>query len=118
MSESEESRGPIEPGDPEAEGWGFTPELFVEGSYLWRTGSEVMVSFVAARSPGSGALSKLRAGLKKAGLRMAVPTPLAQMEEILKRWGFKKEVRRSKEMRCDVEVWTEPTPALSGKERA
>lgn len=78
--------GMIEPA-PDAP-FGFTPDRFTDASYLWRTGDRVSVSFIESRVRGRGDFSRLVKAIEAEGLRVAVPTPLGHMTEILTRWGF------------------------------
>jgi hypothetical protein len=105
-------RGPIEPDDPEASTWTFTSDRWlgdqgpIPGSYLWRRGDRVTVCSIYAKDEGKGYFRDLVDGIEKAGFRVAVPTPLAHMEAILKHYGF---VPHREVMDGDsVEVWERP----------
>jgi hypothetical protein len=68
---------------------GFTSNKFTGGSYLWRNGDRIIISFIESKSEGKGDLSHLFNSIEALGLRVAVPTPMSRMRAILKRKGFK-----------------------------
>jgi len=103
--------GMIVPGQAPAT-WGFTLDRFEALSYLWRSGDEVVWSFVATTMHGKGYLSALRKGIEADGLRVAVPTPFPRMVEILERWGFEPSLERDEQMQCDVVIWRKPAAAI------
>lgn len=82
---------------------GFTNDLF-EG-YIWKDKDRIIISFIMSKYPGKGNLSKLFDRIESCGFRVAVPTPLYPMNEILKKKGFKKHYEYSEEMDCKVEMW-------------
>ena len=90
---------------------GFTSNLFTDESYLWKDGNRVLVSFIMARSPGKGYFRELVGKIEATGLRVAIPTPMAQMEAILSRWGFVPHIEDDPDM-GGVEVWERPLPGL------
>ena len=102
----------VYPGDPRARAWGFTPERW-EGSYLAKEEGRVLLSLLQASSPGKGYLRDLVAGIEAEGLRVAVPTPLGRMVEILRRWGFVPHTEHD-ELFGPVEVWERARPGLLG----
>jgi hypothetical protein len=67
---------------------GFTSDKFTRDSYLWKSGDRIMISLIVSRHPGQGHLSELFAAIEARGLRVAVPTPSADMRRILKQKGF------------------------------
>ena len=58
---------------------GFTSDRFEPGSYLWKQGGDIMVSFIASRRPGHGAFRGLVERIHAMGLTVKVPTPLGRM---------------------------------------
>jgi len=68
---------------------GFTKEDFERGSYLWRSGKEIFVSFIVTTRPGTGQFSRLIRRIRELDYIPVVPTPLGKMEAILRRWGWK-----------------------------
>jgi hypothetical protein len=83
---------------------GFTGDLFSRDSYLWKDGDRVLVSFIVSKGPGRGHFHTLVKGIEALGLRVAVPTPLGQMQAILARWGFVPHMETDPDM-GGVEVW-------------
>jgi hypothetical protein len=90
----------IEPGDPRGVPWTFTTERWQEGSYLWQTlNRRIVLSSLFAQASGKGFLRELIAGIERSGLRVAVPTPFAQMQQILEHYGFVPHLEE------DADVW-------------
>lgn len=77
----------IELGDPLANDFGFTSELF-EG-YLWIKDNMITISLILSRYPSQGNFKTLVNTILNSGYSVRVPTPSAQMRAILKRWDFK-----------------------------
>ena len=94
---------------------GFTSDKFegdigpMVGSYLWKDGNRILVSLVTSVHPGQGNLSKLFATIESKGYRVAVPTPLGHMQQILEAKGFKPHWEKT-EVDESCEVWEKPTP--------
>ncbi len=103
MTVSELKDGMILPGKA-PDSWGFTEDRFKENSYLWRVGSDLLISFVWATQEGKGYFSSLVRSIENDGLRVKVPTPLGRMEMILRRWGFHSTTEEDSEM-GPVEMW-------------
>ena len=82
--------------------WGFTPDRF--DGYLWDCGERILISFIESKDPGKGHLSELFLRIEQSGKRVAVPTPLGQMESILKHKGFLPHVENDP-VCGPVEVW-------------
>ena len=76
-----------------AKEFGFTSGKF--GGYLWKSGNEIWISFIVSYDQGKGNLRMLFDKIIKSGYRIVVPTPFARMEMICKKYGMKKETRRS-----------------------
>jgi len=72
----------ILPGDPRAEGWGFTRERW-EGSYLFADEGRILCSALHARPEGAGHFRTLLKGMEASGHRVAVPCPMPKMVAIL-----------------------------------
>jgi len=72
---------------PQAKTFGFTSDKF--DGYLWQKDRTIIISLVNSKNPGKGDFKKLCHTIKEAGFKIQVPTPLAQMESILKKWGWK-----------------------------
>lgn len=93
---------------------GFTSDRWRGGpypSYLWRDGDEIKLSAVFAVEPGKGALRDLIRTIDSLGLKVAVPTPLAQMEKILRHYGFAPTWQLAEMPNGrheEVEVWRRP----------
>jgi hypothetical protein len=60
---------------------------------------------IAAEKPGNGHFKALVRAIENSGLKVAVPTPLPQMQAVLEHWGFKPRMEPAPEMGEDVEVW-------------
>ncbi len=97
--------GPIFAGSQAAEQLGLLESEFDAGSYLWKTGGRIDISFVFAKSPGRGSFSKLLRSLWDKGSTVCVPTPLGHMREILIHKGFRQTFEWDKDFNEDIEVW-------------
>lgn len=99
---------------------GFTSDLF--DGWLWQHGRWIIVSFIEAKVKGRGDFGRLVRSLEAKGYDVGVPTPMAQMESILKKWGWKPNYIGDKKFGT-VELWSksggaphyiqEETPNLS-----
>lgn len=98
-------KGMIQVDSPEGKEFRFTSDRFNKESYLWKVKDRIYVSFIVSREEGRGYLSALFEEIEKKGYRVAVPTPLRKMREILMRKGFKRYIERSEEFGAPVEVW-------------
>ena len=85
--------GIIDLGSPAANELGFTSDKF--DGYLWRMGDEIYISLIRSKQPGQGNFSALIKAIKAAGFRPVVPTPMARMLSILKKWGYISEIREA-----------------------
>lgn len=81
---------------------GFTGDRF-EG-YLWKIGSEVFVSSIVSKAPGS--FRSLVAAIHQIGLTVVVPTPLGRMQEIVRKNDYQHERRWCEEFGEEVDLWT------------
>jgi len=84
--------------------FGFTSNLFQSGSYLWKRGNRIAVSFIECVQKGQGHFSALLNRIHKQGFTVAVPTPFAHMEAILKHKGFTHTTEQCETL-GQVEVW-------------
>jgi hypothetical protein len=91
--------------------FGFTSDKFESCSYLWKEGNRIIVSCIMAKVRMQGHFSALRSAIENAGYELAIPTPLADMQVILKHWGFK-ETHIWDEAFEDVELWVKGDQAL------
>jgi 5-formyltetrahydrofolate cyclo-ligase len=65
---------------------GFTSDRFNHGSYLWDGDGRVMVSFIWSRQKGN--FRELVEAVHNEGKAVAIPTPLSEMERIVKKNGY------------------------------
>jgi hypothetical protein len=72
---------------------GFTDDKFISGSYLWKKGNTIIVSFIASLQPGKGHFSNLLNKIQKLGYKIEVPTPFPKMKAILLKKGFIKKMK-------------------------
>ena len=88
--------------------FGLTSDSWAGDTYLWKNGNKITCSFVWAKEPNKGHFRSLVNAIEAAGFIVAVPTPLYQMTEILKHWGWIS-VKEDSEMGA-VEVWQRREP--------
>ncbi len=84
---------------------GFTSNKFNRGSYLWKQGDYVYISFIHSKEEGKGYLHDLFRAIQRAGLGIKVPTPFAKMELICKSHNFKKTSEWFEAVESNCEVW-------------
>ena len=94
--------GQIKPDSEMGKALGFTSDKF--DGWLWKTGDRVMISMIVSRHEGKGHLSALFKAIEERGFQVAVPSPFARMQSILKRKGFAMHLEDSDLGQC--EVWT------------
>jgi len=92
------------------ESWGFTPDNWLDCSYLWRLSDRVLCSFLWAVRPGTGAFRRLVDAVEADGLKVAVPCPLGNFPEKLAHMGFARGHEWDEEMGEHVEVWMKTAP--------
>lgn len=80
--------GIIELGTERAQEFGLTEDKFDMGTYLWKTGNRIYVSFIHSKHEGRGNLRKLFKTIIAKGHEIAVPTPSARMRMICMKNGF------------------------------
>jgi len=84
---------------------GFTSDKFLDGSYLWKMGDYIYISFIVSREKGKGNLSKLIETIHEKGYGIKVPTPFSRMKTILIKKGFVRTEETSERYPEPVEVW-------------
>jgi hypothetical protein len=89
----------------------FPADEWEAHSFIFDHDSEVWLSMMMAKSPGTGALSRLMAAIWAQGKRVVVPCPFARMGAILRAKGFALE----KGHPCDV--WVKPAALAAGETR-
>jgi len=82
---------------------GFTSDKF-EG-YLWLDEDRIVISAIESKHEGRGNLSELFERIWSMGFKVAVPTPMAKMEFILRKKGFKRTEEWFPEADSMCEVW-------------
>lgn len=88
---------------------GFTVDRFHDGSYLWKKGDAIIISFIWSRERGN--FRELVRRIHELGLAVEVPTPMGRMAEIVKKNGYIHTPRYCPEMESNVDVWRlEPVP--------
>jgi hypothetical protein len=88
---------------------GLTSDRFFNGTYLWDDENRVMISFVHSRAKGN--FRSLVAAIHAEGKDVVVPTPLPQMERIVRKNGYIQTFEVDKDMGESVEIWTLPCSA-------
>ena len=81
---------------------GFTSDRFGSGSYLWKTGPWIVVSFIESLSKGN--FRDLVNAIRSAGLGVKIPTPLFAMQRIVQKCGYRHTVEYDQEL-GPVDVW-------------
>ena len=94
---------------------GFTKDKFGRGSYLWKKGKYIVVSFIVSLHPNQGNLSKLFKSIQSKGYGIKVPTPFAKMKSVCESKGFIKTEEWFTEANCPVEVWVKEPQSLRGE---
>lgn len=80
--------GIIKLGTDDAKELGLTDDKFGFGTYLWRTGNRITISFIACKVEGRGYLRELFKTIIAKGHEIAVPTPSGRMRQICMKNGF------------------------------
>jgi len=101
--------GIIKLGTKEAKDFSFTEDKFSGDSYLWKEGNRIIISLIFSNHPGQGHFKNLIASIENKGYDVAVPTPFANMQNILNKWGFVPHYLKTEE----VELWMRPATPLS-----
>ena len=87
---------------------GFTSDVF--SGYLWKRKDQIIISFIESVQEGKGHLSRLFSSIWSAGYCVAVPTPMARMEAIVRQKEFEQTFVYSKDFDEHVEVWVKEPP--------
>jgi hypothetical protein len=82
---------------------GFTSDRFSHGSYLWDDGDRVMISAIVS-SKARGNFKALVDAILAEGKAVAVPTPLRDMERIVRKNGYVHSIENADGE--PVDVWT------------
>ena len=82
---------------------GFTSDRFGGGSYLWKRGGAVIVSFIESLKRGN--FRELVEQIRSQGLAVHVPTPLGRMQHIVRQAGYRQEFPFCEQFGECVEVW-------------
>lgn len=87
---------------------GFTSDIYEPCSFLWKMGSDIYVSIIITKSGQrrKGHFTSLINKIHSFGLGVKVPTPLAQMDVVLRKKGFLQSWEFDMVSQCDIEVWT------------
>jgi len=102
----EKKDGFILPGATEfARDLGLTKERFRKGTYLFKKGNEIYISFIYSLQEGQGHFKELIENCIKKGYTVKIPTPMGRMVDIVKKNGYEKRLEFSEEMGESVEVW-------------
>ena len=89
---------------------GFTSNRFDCGSYLFKVGNYVYISFIHSKEQGKGYLSSLFDAIQNKGFGIKVPTPFAKMEAICVKKGFKKTQEFFEAAGENADVYVNPVP--------
>ncbi|NJR71309.1 MAG: hypothetical protein HC771_23825 [Synechococcales cyanobacterium CRU_2_2] len=81
----------------------FTSDKFMHGSYLYKVGNEIIVSFIASKQKGN--FFALVQSILSEGFSVVVATPLPEMRRIAVKNGYQREMRQHEGMGCEVETW-------------
>lgn len=65
---------------------GFTSDSFNTGSYLWKDGNDIIVSFIWSKEKGN--FKKLVDTIKGKNMTVVIPTPLGRMQDIVSKNGY------------------------------
>lgn len=84
---------------------GFTNDKFTSASYLWKTNNTITISFIESINKRKGYLNGLFNKIKVLNYKIAVPTPLGIMVNILKKKGFEQTFVWDDKFKDNVELW-------------
>ena len=87
--------------------FGLTGDKFSEGTYLWKMGDDVYVSFIMSLREGKGNVSRLFDRIKELGFNVVVPHPMGKMVLILIKKGFQPKKVWDDTFNDYVDVWRE-----------
>jgi len=81
-------------------GLGFTSDSFESGSYLWKDGDDIVVSFIWSKAKGN--FKKLVDAIKGKSMTVVIPTPLGRMQDIVIKNGYTHKTIDSEMGLCEV----------------
>lgn len=81
----------------------FTSDRFGHGSYLWKKNGAIIISFIESLKRGN--FRELALAILANGFRVEVPTPLARMEEIVRKAGYSQTFQFCETFGESVEVY-------------
>jgi hypothetical protein len=89
--------------------FGFHENLF--DGWLWKIRDAIWISFIISYHPGKGNFNALIRNILAEGFTVKIPTPLGQMERIVRKNGYTKNIENTDIGEC--EVWTlKPTAEI------
>jgi hypothetical protein len=74
----------------DSEPW-FSSEDWEDGAIVSRNGSRLRIVLITAKNPGHGAFTRMLVGMAQAGYRMEIAAPLAELEAMLIKRGWRKQ---------------------------
>jgi hypothetical protein len=104
MSIRDYNDGIIELDTDRAKPFQFTSDRFEAGSYLWKLGDSIIVSFIASQTRGN--FRQLVQAILDSGHTVEIPTPLDRMSEIVKKNGYEQDFKYCDQTGEDYEVWS------------
>ena len=86
---------------------GLTSDKFHNGTYLWKKGDRVYISFIMsnAKEEGKGNVSKLFNRIEELGYKVAVPTQMGKMPLILIKKGFIPTKEWDETFESNIDIW-------------
>ena len=82
---------------------GLIGQDFDASTYLWKEGRSITISFIWCMR--KGAFRELVERIRSAGMAVKIPTPMGDMERIVRQNGYQQTWEWSSGYQCDVEVW-------------
>ena len=79
---------------------GFTSDRFKNGSYLWKDGNDIIVSFIWSQAKGN--FKNLVDAIKGKNMTVVIPTPLGRMQDIVIKNGYTHKTINSEMGLCEV----------------
>lgn len=95
--------GKIEMDSERGAALGFTRARFLLGSYLWEEPDRIFVSMIQSRQRGN--FRELVAAILAEGKAVAIPTPVGDMQRIVRKNGYVHTVEAA-EFGLTVDLWT------------
>ncbi len=103
--------------------FGFVPEIFGHGSYMWLDEDGFIVFsviHVKEEKQNQGNFKKLIKKIEEAGYKIKIPTPLGHTRTYLRKHGWKmthEERGNSKRYSNTIEVWIRPEKEVNNEQR-